>query len=166
MVQTLDIISVNIWNIIVSLANLAIIYFILKKLLFGPVKKVLAERQKAVDTVYDEADRTLAEANESKELYENRLASAEEEANVIVEEARTKAKKVSDSIISDANEKANAALRRAEDNIALEKRKAVNEMKDEISDISVEIAEKIIGRELTDEDRSGLVDSFIDSLGD
>ena len=164
MMQSLDIISVNIWNILVSLANLVILYLIIKKLLFKHVKNIIEQRKKAVQDIYDEADAAKTAAEADKALYAEKLEKADDEANEIILSARAKAKTVSENIISDANAKAAQAMRRADESIELDKRRAVNEMKDEISGLSVDIAEKMIGREINADDHKELIDSFIDSI--
>ena len=62
MVQSLDIISVNIWQILISLANLLIIYRILSKFLFKPVQKVMDDRQAQVDRIYSDANQSREQA--------------------------------------------------------------------------------------------------------
>ena len=91
--QSLDIISVNIWLIIISLLNLVILFLILKHFLFKPVKKIMAERQEAVDSRFSEADRKISEADKAKADYEARLAHADADAEEIIEKARISAKK-------------------------------------------------------------------------
>ena len=73
---------------------------------------------------------------------------------------------MSDEIIAQANDKATAMIKKADESIALERKKAVNEIKDEISSISVEIAQKVVQREINEDDHKQLIDSFIDSIGD
>ncbi len=162
--QTLDIIYVNIWNILLSLINLLLIFLILKKLLYKPVKKILSERKAAVDSIYDEAYKEKNQAEESKLYYEGKLSDLNAEADKIISDATKRANEKSSEIINDANEKAAASVRRANENIEIEKRRAMNEMKNEITDISVRIAEKLIHRELTDKDNQKLVDDFIDNI--
>ena len=76
MVQSLDIISVNIWQILISLINLLILFLMLKKFLFKPVQNMMAARQAQVDQVYEDADKRLQSANEMKQEYEQRLSAA------------------------------------------------------------------------------------------
>ena len=73
--QSLDIISINIWHIVISLCNLLILFLMLKKFLYQPVKKVLADRQAAIDSRYDEADKAKSEALQSKAEWEERMAA-------------------------------------------------------------------------------------------
>lgn len=164
-IQNLDVISVNIWGILISLANLVIMYFIVKKLLFRPVQKVMADRGAEVGRVYSDADRALAEAEKSRDEYEAKLAASDEEAGNIIRAAKERANAESRDIISAADRKAAAMLKKADEDIAFEKKKAINDVKNEISGISVEIAEKMIGRELKEEDHRALIDSYIDGIG-
>ena len=85
--QDLDIISINIWHIVISLANLVILFLILKKLLFKPVQKVVDQRQKEIDTEYGKAERATEEANKVKAEWESKIGSAEAEADKIIKEA-------------------------------------------------------------------------------
>ena len=163
--QNLEIISVNIWSILISLLNLVIIYFIFKKFLFGRIGKIFEKRRHEIDKTYDEAGEAKKQAEQDKERYEIKLGEAEQEAADIIDRARAKADGISSEIIRDANERAAEALRRSDENIALDKRRAANEIKDEISALSVELAEKIIGREINEADHSALIDSFINDIG-
>lgn len=166
MLQTLDIISVNIWQILISLLNLLIIFFILKKFLFKPVKNVLAQRQAQVDKIYGDADAAKKAAELEKAEYGEKLSSAHAEAAEIVSAAKERAQRAGDEIIGEANAKADGMIRRADLEIAQERRKAIAEIKEELSDISVGIAEKVIGREIDEKDHKELIDSFIDEMGD
>ena len=74
-VQTLDIISVNIWQILISLANLLIMFLILKHFLFKPVMKMMAARQAQVEKIYDDANEDRSAAAGMKQEYENRYNS-------------------------------------------------------------------------------------------
>ncbi|MBR6427951.1 MAG: F0F1 ATP synthase subunit B [Clostridia bacterium] len=165
-VQTLDVISVNVWSILISLCNLLILYFIFKKLLFGRVKKIMAERKQAVQKVYDDASRAREEAENDRDLYKSRLEQADEAADRIMEDARIRARAREAEIIEDAKRRASDTMRRADESIELDRRRAVNELKDEISGLSVDIAEKVIEKEIDPDDHRRLIDGFIDSIWD
>ena len=83
----------------------------------------------------------------------------------MVREAVARAQGREEEILRQASLEAAAIKERASADIAQEKKKAINEAKDEISDMAMAIAEKIVGRELNDKDQSALVDSFIEELG-
>ena len=162
--EYLELISLNVWHVVASIANLLILTLILKKFLFKPVQKILAARQDQVDELYDAAEKTKASAEEDKKLYTAKIAGAVEEAESILRSATQRADRQSDEIIADAHRKAAETMKRAEEDIELAKKKAMDDLKNEISDISVQIAEGVVGRELNGDDHRDLIDSFIDKL--
>ena len=143
-----------------------ILYFIFKKLLFGRVKKIMSERKQAVQTVYDDATRAREEAENDRELYKSRLNQADNEADRILEDARNRARARENEIIEDAKRRASDTMRRADESIELDRRRAVNELKNEISGLSIDIAEKVIEKEIDPDDHRRLIDGFIDSIRD
>lgn len=164
--QTLDVISVNLWQILISLCNLLIMFLILKKLLFKPVQDMLAKRRAQVDTIYDEAVKDRAAAGEMKQDYEQRLAGAREEADSIVRNATQTATRKGDQIVADAQKAAAHMKQKAENEIAQERRQMLSEVRSEISDMAVSIAAKVVGREMNVKDQDKLIDEFIGNVGE
>jgi len=164
--QSLDVISVNLWQIVVSLANLVILFLIIKKFLYKPVKKMLATRQNTIDNEYSEASKAKTEALQNKNMYESKLSEAKSEAEGIIQSAVNTAKQRENEIIADAKLKAEGIVRKAESDAELELKKAEESIKTEIVGVSTVIASKILERELSEDDNKALVDSFIDELGD
>lgn len=162
--ENLELISLNIWHVIATIANLLILTLIIKKFLFKPVQKILAERKGQVDDIYKNAEEAAAKAEEDKKLYSEKLENARDEADSIVKAATQRADRLGEEIIEDAQRKAADAMKKAEDDIALEKKKAMNELKNEISEISVQIAENVVGREISADDHRDMIDSFIENL--
>ena len=162
--ENLELISLNIWHVIATIANLLILTLIIKKFLFKPVQKILAERKGQVDDIYKNAEEAAAKAEEDKKLYSEKLENARDEADTIVKAATQRADRLGEEIIEDAHRKAADAMKKAEDDIALEKKKAMNELKNEISEISVQIAENVVGREISADDHRDMIDSFIENL--
>lgn len=163
---TLDVISVNIWQILISLLNLFLIFIIIKKFMFVPVKKMLALRQAAVDTQYSDAEKAKADALADKENWEEKMKTADSEAEEIIKKAADTAKLRGDRIVSDAREKADGIIRVAEMEAELEKKKAESAVKHEIVMVSAAIAEKMLAREVKPSDHRELIDSFIDKIGE
>ena len=89
--QTLEIISVNIWHIVVSLLNLLLLFLIVKKFLFKPVKKVLNSRKEHIDTQYSEAEKALNNAKASERELNEKLSAAHKTADDILKEATAQA---------------------------------------------------------------------------
>ncbi|MBQ4354645.1 MAG: F0F1 ATP synthase subunit B [Clostridia bacterium] len=162
--EYLELISLNIWHIIVTIANLLILALIIKKILWERVKKVVAERQGQVDDIYRYAEEALDQAEHDKKLYGEKIAGAKEEADSIVKAAVQRADRLGDEIIADAKVKAADTMKKAEAEIEQEKKKAMNELKNEVAEISVQIAESVVGREITEDDHRDLIDSFIEKL--
>jgi F-type H+-transporting ATPase subunit b len=98
--------------------------------------------------------------------YKEKLAVAQQTSDRMVKEAVARGQNRQDEIISQANAEARAILDKAAADIAQEKKKAINDAKNEISALAMAIAEKVVGRELNDVDQSKLVDEFIEELGD
>lgn len=164
--QSLEIISVNIWSILVSLANLLIMFLILKRFLFKPVQKMMAARKQQVDQIYQDAKENRDSAINMKQEYEARLATAREEADGLVRNAVQTAQRKGDAIVAEANSQASHLKQKAEQEIAQEKRQMLQDVRGEISDIAVSIASKVVEREVKKQDYDGFVDEFIKNVGE
>jgi len=160
--QSLDVISINLWQILISLANLVILFLIIKKFLFKPVKKMLADREAAVDAVYSEADKAREKAESDKKEWAKKLSDADAEAESIINKAMETATVNSNKIIADAGRKADGIIHHAENEAEYELEKAKETIRREIVDVSSQIAEKVIDREINEEDHRNLIESFID----
>ena len=164
--QSLEIISVNIWSILVSLANLLIMFLILKRFLFKPVQKMMAARKQQVDQIYQDAKENRDSAINMKQEYEARLAAAREEADGLVRNAVQTAQRKGDVIVAEANSQASHLKQKAEQEIAQEKKQMLQDVRGEISDIAVSIASKVVEREVKKQDYDGFVDEFIKNVGE
>ena len=164
--QSLDVISVNIWQILISLANLVILFFIIKKFLYKPVKNVLEKRKNAVNEDYAVAEKAKCEAEETKKLWNKKIGTADNEAKTIVADAVKVAKQDGDRIVANAKAEALDIIKKAEEDAADEKRRVRAELKEEIGSISVAISEKILLREINERDHKAIVDSVIDNIGE
>ena len=165
-VQSLDIISVNLWQILISLANLLIMFLILKKFLFAPVKAVVAQRQAQVDKLYGDAETDRNAAKDMKQEYEARLATAREEADGLVRNAVVTAQRKGDAIVGEASLQASRMKQKAEEEIAMERKQMLMDVRSEISDIAVSIASKVVEREVQKADHETFVDEFIRNVGE
>lgn len=164
--QSLEVISINLWQILISLANLVILFLIIKKFLFKPVKKMLAKRQTDMESQYSAAKQAKDTALADKQAWEQKLQNANEEADSIIQTAASQAQIRGDKIVSDAREKADGIIRQAQTAAKLERKKADDEIKKEIVDISAVLTEKMLGREINTQDHREMIDSFIEGLGD
>jgi len=159
-------IGINFWTAFFVLMNTLAIFFVAKKFLFVPVKNMIDSRQKEIDAMYDAAGAAKESAQALENEYKEKLAQAQQTSDRMVKEAVARGQNRQDEIISQANAEARAILDKAAADIAQEKKKALNDAKNEISELAMAIAEKVVGRELNDVDQAKLVDEFINELGD
>lgn len=164
--QSLDVISFNVWQILISLCNLLIMFLILKKFLFKPVQKMLAERQAAIDEQYADAAEDKERAAADRAEWELKMTDAKLQAEDVVKTATAAAERRSDQIVAEAQEKADRIVRQAEAQAALERQKAQDAVKQEIVDVSALLAEKMLQREIKTADHRTLIDSFIEGIDD
>ena len=150
---------------IAQLCNLFIQLLLIKRFLFKPIREILEKRKAAADAAIVDAERAKKEALDMKSSYETSIQSAKSEAGEIIANATKNAASKSDAIIREANEQVVAMKAKAEQDIAQERRKAVNEIKDEIGSMAMEIAGKVIGREINEKDHAKLIDEFINNVG-
>ena len=161
-----SLLGVNPWTALFMLLNTLTIFFVASKYLFNPVMKIISERQAEIDGMYESAGKAQANAKTMEEEYKQKLSAAQETSERMVKEAVARGQSREEEIIRQANAEAAAIRDKAAADIAQEKKKAINDAKDEISDLAMAIAGKVVGRELTLADQSDLVDRFIDELGD
>ena len=154
------------WTFLAQICNLMIQLVIFKKLLLNPVKKVIAERKAKADSQIADAEKLRTEAEAMKAEYEQNLQNARPEANQIVASAQKTAAARSEELLGEARAQAAALKQKAEADIAQERKKAVNEVKDEIGGMAMEIASKVVEREIKEADHQDLIDEFIKNVGE
>ena len=154
------------WTFIAQICNLFIQIYLIKRFLFKPVNKILEERKALANAEIDSALKEKTEAEAMKAEYEQNMAEAKTKANEILVSAQKTASVQSEEILREANAQATAIKAKAESDIAQEKRKAVNEIKDEIGGMAMEIAGKVIEREIKEDDHKKLINDFIVNVGE
>jgi len=162
--QSLSIISVNIWQILISLANLVILTVIIKKFLFQPVKKMLDARKETIDGNYARAEQAEKEANEHKDHYEAAMAAAKQTTDQMISDAAKVAERRKQEIEAEARDQAAAIRKQAEEDARMEKEKAQDDMKREIAEVSTKLTEKLLEREVTAKDHEEMIDHFLEEL--
>lgn len=166
MLQSLEVISVNLWDIIIALLNLTLLFLLVKKFLFKPVKNVMQKRQDELSERYDEAAQAVIDADEKKKQWEEKMEGAEEEAASIIVDATETAKNRGEKIVSDAKLRAEYIVAQAQNEADLRHKKATEDIKREIVEVSGALAEKMLEREINTKDHQSLIDSFIEKIGD
>lgn len=154
------------WTFLAQICNLMIQLVIFKKFLLKPIKQVIADRKAKADSEIADAQKLRTEAEAMKAEYEQNLQNARTEANQIVTAAQKTATARSEEIVGEARAQAAALKQKAEADIAQERKKAVNEVKDEIGGMAMEIASKVVEREIKETDHQDLIDEFIKNVGE
>lgn len=158
--------GVDPWTALFILLNTLTIFFVAKKFLFKPVMKIISDRQKEIDDLYADAGAAKEQARQLQESYQQKLSAAQETSDRIVKEAVARGQSREEQIIRDANAQAAAIMDKASQDIAQEKKKVINDAKNEISDLAMAIAGKVVGHALEGADQASLIDGFIRELGD
>ena len=158
--------GVNPWTALFILLNTLTIFFVARKFLFNPVMKIIADRQQEIDDLYAGANSAKAEAEALRTEYQEKLSDARSTSERIVKEAVARGQAREEDILRKANADAAAILDKASADIAQEKKKAINDAKNEISGLAMAIAGKVVGRELNAADQEALIDRFIEELGE
>ena len=164
--QSLEIVSVNIWQILISLANLTILYLLLKKFLYKPVTAVIEGRKEAIAKYYADAEEARNSANAARDEYAAKLATAHATADEIIHDATVTANRRGDKIVAEARDKADEIVRQGELEASMEKKKAMESIRRDITDVSAAMTEKLLGREMTTTDHRDMIDEFLKGVGE
>ena len=161
-----SLVTVNPVTLIAQICNLFIQLLIVKIFFLDKIKAVLDKRRETADKQIADAEAAKSEATAIKQTYEENMRQAKTKADDMILSAQKTAAQRSEEIISQAQKQAAQIKTKAASDIEMEKKKAINEAKDEISDLAMAIAGKVVGRELNDADQDGMIDRFIEELGD
>lgn len=161
-----SLVAVEPLTLIAVICNLFVQMFIVKKFFLDKIMAVLDARRKAADAQIADAQTAKDEALSIKHTYEENMRKASAQATAILESAQKAANERGEQIINEAQATAAQIKSKASADIALEKKKTINDAKNEISGLAMAIAGKVVGRELTPGDQSDMIDRFINELGD
>lgn len=166
--QTLyqSLVAVEPLTLIAQICNLFIQLYIFKRFLLDKVIAVLDQRRQAADKEISDAQAAHQEAMEIKQTYLQNMKDAQATADKLLSNAQAAANARGEEIINAAQQTAVQIKQKAEADINQEKKKALNDAKNEISEMALAIAGKVVGRELTVADQGNLIDHFINELGD
>ena len=128
------------------------------------LKKIMDARRAAIDADYEQAAAARAEAEENRLNYEAAMAAAEQTSGQIIADATRMAEHRSNEIVAEAREKATELRRQAEADAILERKKAEDDIKREIADVSTQLTGKLLQREINEEDHRALIDSFLQEI--
>ena len=160
-----SLVTVNPVTLIAQICNLFIQLFLAKKFFLDKVKAILDQRREAADKEITDAQAARAEAEVIKQTYEQNMKEARAKAEDLLLNAQRTANSRSEEIIGQAQQAAAQIKQKAASDIEMEKKKAINDAKNEISGLALAIAGKVVARDLNSADQEQMIDRFIDELG-
>lgn len=161
-----DLVTFAPWTFIFQICNLLILTAGIKHFLFKPVQEILAKRKEQIEASYVEAEKAEGDAQAMKTEYETRLASAKEEASDIVRSATARATARSEEMVNTARAEAAAIRSKADAEIERERQRAAGELKNDISELALELAGRVVEKEIDPKVHKGMIDDFISRVGD
>ena len=152
--------SLQIW----TLVTFVVLLGLLAKFAFKPIAEALDRRGQLIKAQIDDGQKMRAEAKKLMEDYQQQLAAARVEAGKVIEEARQLGEKVRKDVVDKATTEASAIVSRSQEEIVRQKEKGIQEMKDTIASLSVQIAGRVLEKEVNVATHKQLVESFISDL--
>jgi F-type H+-transporting ATPase subunit b len=153
--------GLQIWTLVTFVILLAL----LAKFAFKPIAQALDSRGQKIKQSIDDAEKTRADAKKLMEDYQKQIAEARTEAGKVIEEARQLGERVRKEVVEKANAEASAVAQRAQEEIIRQKEKGVQELKDTVAALSVQIASKVLEKEVNEATHRQLIDNLIKDLG-
>ena len=161
-----SLVGMDFWTALLTLCNMIITFAVLKKFLFKPVKKMIDDRQQEIDHLYADADNSKAQAEALQAHYAAKLKAAGAEGARIIQNATRQAQKREEAIVRAAQDKAAKTMERAHAQIELEKKQALNDLKNQVSGMALGIASAVLEEEIDQKKHAELIHSFIENLGE
>ncbi|MGF2096882.1 F0F1 ATP synthase subunit B [Mammaliicoccus lentus] len=149
-----------------TLITFLILLALLKKYAWGPLKSIMDEREETINKDIDDAQAAKVNAKKLEEENRDILKKTQEEVQTILDDAKHQAKVQQEQIISDANVKANGLIQSAQAEIQQEKQRAIADINNRVSELSVLIASKVINKEISEQGQKELVEKYIKEAGE
>ncbi len=160
-----DILIPKMAEFIPALIAFIIIWVILAKLVWPSVLEMMEKRQQKIQDDLDAAERSKIEAAEEAKSYEAKILEAHHEADAIVAKAKKEAEEVRSAVLAKAQREAADIIAKAHGAVDSERHKAMIELSSSVVDLSVEIASKIIGNDLSVEEQRKLAEKYLAEVG-
>ncbi|MHB0998984.1 MAG: F0F1 ATP synthase subunit B [Armatimonadota bacterium] len=148
-----------------AITGFIFLWLFLARFLFKPVMGLIRARENDIKTSYADADAVKAEAQSLKTELDNRIAGIEAEARARIQSSIKEAQDAKDEIMADAKNRSEDILRRGQEDLVREREKTLAQIKEEVVNLSIGAAEKLIGDSLNDDKHRSLVNDFIDRIG-
>jgi len=154
------------WTFVFQLINTLILFLILKKFLFGPVNAFMQKRENDIKTQIQNAKSLDEEAQKLKSDYEAKIALADDEGKEVVKKYTQRAENRAFEIVKNAEAEVDTMKLNAHRELERERVKAVNELKGQISELTILAASKVVEKDLNEADHKELINKFISEVGE
>ncbi len=154
------------FDTVVMALSMLLLFTLLSYILFNPVRDLLEKRKQRIVDDKETAKREKEEACRYKEEYEKKLQEADKEVQFILSEARKKAMKNEAKIVAEAKEEAARIIARANTEIELEKKRALDDMKQEMIAIASMMAQKVVSASIDTDVQESLIDETLKEMGE
>lgn len=152
--------EIDLYDIVRHILNIAVLYLIVRTLLYKPVRKFMLAREEGIANQIEQARQTVREADALHDEYKHSMANAEQETRILLQKSTTQADVAFHEIIEKAEKQAADILENAQAQAEQHKKDTMREMKQEVSDMAVEIASRILEREVSQADNQRIIDEF------
>lgn len=164
--MNLDFLSIDVGSILFNLLNTLILFLVIKHFLFKPVNAMLDQRKADIEETYSKADEALENAKQTEKQYNELIGNARDESAQIIKNASDTANRRSEEIIKNAKNDADMIIKKANSEIEREKANARTAIKNEVSELAVLMAEKVVDKEIDKNDHRRFIDEFIENVGE
>ena len=154
------------WELLFQIINTVILFLVLKKILFKPVLNIIEKRENMIQEDLATGAKAKNEGIALKKEYEEKVSIAKEEGREIIRQATARAEEKSNQIVSDAQAEAVALKAKASKDIAQEKEQAIAEIRNDISDIAILAASKVLEEDIDKSKHEDLIEKFIKEVGE
>ena len=161
----MDMLDFDVWTIVFSVINILVLFFFLKKFLFGRVNAMLEKRAQMVQADLDQAKQSTQEAEQLKSEYEATLQGARDEAKKLIATAQQTARAQGDQITAQAQQQADSMMAEAQKEIERERRQTLDGVQGEIADLALAAASKLMEQKVDDQTNRDLVNAFLSEEG-
>jgi F-type H+-transporting ATPase subunit b len=151
-------------DILIHIINVIVLFLLLRLILFKPVSRFLNERSERINNQLSEAEARLQEAEALNKEYARQLEKAVEEGHDIIRDSKIKAAQEAQVILSDVMAQAVKLYDETQARIAKEKERALEQMRQEVAQLSVDIAARILRREVNEADNLALAEAFFSEM--
>lgn len=153
------------WNVIATIVNIIVLYFLMKKFLFGPIERIVEQRRTMIEQKFTNVRDEKSKAEQMRVKYQDLMRGAKEESQEIIERAKKVAQKEYDSKMDSANQQVTKMLDSARERIEVEREKMFHDLESQIASLAMTAAGKVLG-ETEPAKKKTITQQFIKELGD